>query len=1304
LFYLDQLKSLIKQGEPKNAIPEQGTDAGVLHTESAQPGVNVGLPEVGQGNAEPQVTAGNVALQEAPGKSAVGGAGTTGIAHRVSEVRGVDAPRGEGISSADSVTRGRRLLANGFDPEKAVADFNSTKSISADAMAAVRAHGEELARASNQATDKFGENSAQAKAAWDAERAWIEKVKPMQTEWHKIGQAQQGEVAIDTGTFHGLRKAFFESTGKDFTPSQAETAKKVAKGVADSSSAVETAKQKLFEHTDERDAEASAVFERLMDEIRGDRKAAIKSGKLFGDLLSERAARSMERIKLRMAEGRTFSNPFLDPEVLIDHINIGADLFAKGAKTVGEWSGKMVKILGEKIRPYLPDLFDKSKQFHDANEAAFAKPAKPAASVLDKAKANAGAGNGLNYGQVFELAREKVNAGVEGLGPVMKAVHADLEPLHPGLTERQVRDAFTEYGKIKIPSQDADLTKLREYRRLGQLVSAIEDANSGKAPEKTGGQRDKPTQEIRDKTKELKQAMRDNGIETTTPEQQLASTNQARETALKNQIEDLERQLKTGEKPTQGKPVADSPTVTALKTTRDGLKAQLKAIEDAKIIPKTDAELSADKLAQYKNAIAKRTKEINDRISSGNYDKPASSPIALDTEANRLMDENMKARQVLEDARGDAEINSFKAGSAWTPEQAKALWRSARTNYLDKGVNDFNDIRHGLAGDYGIPVSDITKGLASVRGTRELTNDLYAKMQANRRITNQAKSWLSDAKNPAWINVAKSVPGFFFNLITFGHGTVGMITHGGPEMFDPTMIKQYWTNFGKQFKLIGLHEAKVFGGPGMGAYHERLMQDLVRDPNFITAKRAGLANDPFKYQDDYQNAGVVKAFKDIGLMGNRGFDGLKLFRQDMFNKRWAGLPDALKTPDMAKYVADMINHATGVVQSSVGSKSGNWLLFAPKLEASRWAFLLGDPAKTSKTFINWKNETPEARNAALAEVKQKALLAGMYFGALAINQGLLSATGSDQKVNFTNPRRGDWLSFKVNGYNLGIISPLIGTVRFLANLIHDASGDRSKFEAMQSTRFNEAAKDAAQYARGKLSPFARIASDSVFQSDFMGRPMPWSNDKVPSSLKHQGITTPYGYGEYASQNLTPIPISAAMREVWKSQGMNDDQVDKWIKALTIGGVEGVTGARLAEDNKAPDRPPVPAPSPLAQIVEAHRDQLGIQKTPPGAYGNIRTAIEGKDDAAAIAQITKLLDTMPVGEIDPGKVARSFKQSLMRPATGTKAGDAKLATILTPEEVKTMDAELAKRSETLNHFNELLDQAVTAHEKAHPMRN
>lgn len=513
-------------------------------------------------------------------------------------------------------------------------------------------------------------------------------------------------------------------------------------------------------------------------------------------------------------------------------------------------------------------------------------------------------------------------------------------------------------------------------------------------------------------------------------------------------------------------------------------------------------------------------------------------------------------------------IKTVKPGSEWTPVQAKALWHLAKNGYLDKGKTDFNDIRAGLATDLGLSKDDIARGMASPKGVRTITDEMYAKMAERRRVIQQAKQWVADTKYPGYQRFFRGIPNAFFNLATFGHGTVWTITHAGNQYFLPKASGELFKDLGRSFKLMGVTDK--------GAYHERMMQDLVRDPNFITAKRAGLANDPFRYQDDYQNPGVVKLFKDIGLMGNRGFDGMKMFRQFRFNQEWGAMPESLKNEQSAKLIADSLNKATGISNSLQIPPwlSGpiNTAFFAPKLEASRWAFLFGDPAKAAKTLIlDRKTAKPEEIHAARQQMRQKATMAGVYLGSLLLNQAVLSATGSNQKINLTNPRAEDWLDFKAFGHNFGVVSPMKNTVRFLAHMALIARGDRTKLEQTQETRGGEAGRVATEYVRGKLSPFAGIATDAAFQSDVIGRPLPGSDDPLGYRAKNLGYTKGYSVGEYVSKKMLPIPLEEAATEIWRSQGVSEDHIDRWLRAIAIGASAGTTGVRITP--QSPDYQP-----------------------------------------------------------------------------------------------------------------------------------
>lgn len=499
-------------------------------------------------------------------------------------------------------------------------------------------------------------------------------------------------------------------------------------------------------------------------------------------------------------------------------------------------------------------------------------------------------------------------------------------------------------------------------------------------------------------------------------------------------------------------------------------------------------------------------------------------------------------------------FNGASPDAPLTIDQTRALWRHAKDAYINQGETNLDAIAQGVADDFGLPKQTVMEALAGPKAIRRLADDMYLKMSRARQAEAAARAWLINQRTPGWLRMAKRVPNLMFSAKVFGHGTVGMVTHAGTLMFDPVVAREYWTNFARQFRLLGQR------------YHEAAMQDLMHRPNFIVAKRAGLANDPFRFQDDYQNPQIALALGTFTRAGNRGFDALKLFRQDLFDRSWNSLDASMRTPDSAKLLANAINHGTGVTTGAFLGKLSNAAsvaFFAPRLEASRWAFAIKDPAKAFNTFTNWRNASPADRMAAMSELRQKASIAGTYFGLLAANQALLTAFGSKQSVNFTDPHHGDFLAFKAFGRNVSVISPMLHMVGLLADLYRIATAKRGKVESL-TPRGEEMGERMWSYGRGKLSPFAQPLVDAATQADFRGRPMPFSSDKVPKYLRAQHIGK-WTWPEYLTEQFAPIPAEEAIKEVWEGQGVTRSDAERYLRALETFTVTGATGVRVTDD-------------------------------------------------------------------------------------------------------------------------------------------
>lgn len=512
-----------------------------------------------------------------------------------------------------------------------------------------------------------------------------------------------------------------------------------------------------------------------------------------------------------------------------------------------------------------------------------------------------------------------------------------------------------------------------------------------------------------------------------------------------------------------------------------------------------------------------------------------------------------KARQSAEKRVRDAAAASAKAArkeNVLRADTSEWAWRQA-VKYIDSGITNFDDLRNKIATDLGMKVEKVTAALAKDKRTKSLSDDLWKKQQAYRRLDQQAKNWLQDQQTPGFLRALKAVPNLAFAAKVFGHGTVALGTHAPMVAFQPRFWKSYINDFGKMYRMVG-----------STAFHESQMQDLIRRPNYMTARRAGLVNDPYQYED-YNSPNIPKSLQGLTRAGDRGYSVLKILRQDMFDQQWNKLPKTAQIPEMAKAIADGVNHATGVVRVKAPAGS-NIALFAPRLEASRAAWLVVDPLKAAKTFADWGNASEGDKAFAINQVKEKAWVVGTMLALLAANEGYLEASNSKQRINFNDPMKKDWLKFKAAGLDVGYGNAMLSMARLPARLYKIRESDGGKLKNLVYPD-EDTYSVLGEYGRSQLSPFASLAASLWFKSDWQNRPLPNSNRPVPKRLRAAGVK-PYTWPEFWSEQVLPIPAEEAVREVWKNGlGMNETQIAQARKAMATLAIMTATGARVEDD-------------------------------------------------------------------------------------------------------------------------------------------
>lgn len=335
-------------------------------------------------------------------------------------------------------------------------------------------------------------------------------------DWGREGRAMQQMMKEDF-TLAALERRESARKGEALTAEERSEMKTMAGAIAETQKRLEAAQKRLDEY--ESGAAVAATYKRLLDDMRSrvrekpDLPALKKKADAAKAALRELAGTDAAV----MTDAATLS----PQQALID---LGAYHYANGAQTVESWTKAMEADVPEQFRDGMSDLFELSK-------AGAAKP------VLD---------GPLTHKQVYDLAMALVRSGVKGEAEVMKAVTADVQKAQPGMTERDVRRAFTEYGKQRFPTKDADKLRLAELRRLVKLEEDITRLKEGLAPIKSSAKRAEKSEEIRQREAEYTRLRR--AYDAAHPDAEAdARYQRGRATSLARQLAEIQERIRVGD-------------------------------------------------------------------------------------------------------------------------------------------------------------------------------------------------------------------------------------------------------------------------------------------------------------------------------------------------------------------------------------------------------------------------------------------------------------------------------------------------------------------------------------------------------------------------------------------------------------------------------------------------------------------------------------------------------------------------------------------------------------------------------------
>ncbi len=435
------------------------------------------------------------------------------------------------------------------------------------------------------------------------------------------------------------------------------------------------------------------------------------------------------------------------------------------------------------------------------------------------------------------------------------------------------------------------------------------------------------------------------------------------------------------------------------------------------------------------------------------------------------------------------------------PEIEKAFWAEAKKG-LESGLEPEDVIRQ-IAKTHGIG-TDAVGAVIQSKQMFQLTNEAWAKQAKLSELRAAAKRAAKYADDKPWLKAIKAVYHAPRQALTLYHGGAIPFTHAGDSLITPGEMKMFREAVGDSYSYMT---------PNAGAARWRAdMAKLRTDPGYNFWSRAGLE---IKMQAQPVGMGMSRWTR-------QSFDAIKTMRLKMAKQAWTKLDPADRTLDAAKDLASRINHATGTVRTAPGvSKIAGELMFAPKLRFAKYARV--SDAVTSKYGA-----------------KRFAKVAAVNLSILAINDLFnRHVLQNDDKVNWTDPQRADWLRMKIGGMTIPL-SPLFEMGRLPIN------AGATLLDPKQEDKSRVLVKEIASAVHPGLSAGYGLATGKDLST---GKALPFKGASQYLYGEHRDQRAMFGKmvkdknakqmsgAEYAS-GFAPIPAQPVLIKALVSEGVH----------------------------------------------------------------------------------------------------------------------------------------------------------------------
>jgi len=363
-------------------------------------------------------------------------------------------------------------------------------------------------------------------------------------------------------------------------------------------------------------------------------------------------------------------------------------------------------------------------------------------------------------------------------------------------TDRQIRDAVTQYGKIANPTQDEIEIQIGIMKSLGRLISGLEDAYSGKRPLRSGLQRRALTLEERAMQRKLKELLRDLPMDDADLARSWKTALDTIKSRLQNQIADLDKQIEIGEKrKAEKKTIEYDDEAKALRDLRDQ-KRQL--LDEMVGKPELTEEEKIDKaIILTQNSIEK----LQEKIIEGDieYKKKPTPVTSAKLEALRELRKSFQKQ--IEEMRKDAGLAEMKR-----LETAK----KSRLNRIEELKRKIREKDYSVREQKPLPID---AELLKIESELQEQKDIYEKEKHIHELNNRSlfRKSLTNLVNVVGITRLLKAGGEFSQvLVQQGFLTPEMLVRN-PKQFFKAMYK-----LGKAFvspESAKLYEAEMKSNP-----------------------------------------------------------------------------------------------------------------------------------------------------------------------------------------------------------------------------------------------------------------------------------------------------------------------------------------------------------------------------------------------------------------------------------------------------------------------------------------------------------